>query len=137
MLSDIRGGKRKYDIVLCWALDRLTRGGPAAVLNLIDAFKLSGVKVVSLQESWTEAPGIAGDILFAVAGWAARMESERRSERTKAGLERVRKYGSKSGRPCGRPKGSKDKEKRRRSGYLSRWVNKGSGKTTPAIAGVA
>jgi len=50
------------------------------------------------------------------------MESQRRSERTKAGLERVRKYGSKSGKGIG--KRGKDKEPRKRSGYFKRWESK-------------
>jgi DNA invertase Pin-like site-specific DNA recombinase len=38
------------------------------------------------------------------------MESQRRSERTKAGLARVKAQGKK----LGRPQGSKDKKRRRR-----------------------
>ena len=68
------------------------------------------MKVISYQESWTEAPGELGELLYALAGWVARMESQRRSERTKAGLARVVAQGKK----LGRPKGSKDKRKRRR-----------------------
>ncbi len=122
LLDDVRSGRRKYDILIVWALDRLSRGGSAAILNLVDTFKTFGVKVVSTQEPWTEAPGVAGEIMYAVAGWAARMESERRSERTKAGLVRAVAEGSKLGRPAG----SKDKAKRRRAGYLSRWAYKDS-----------
>lgn len=98
------------DIVLTWALDRLTREGSAAILNLVNEFKLFGVRVVSLQESWTEAPGELAEVLFAIAGWVARMESKRRSERTKAGLDRLRKVGKKLGRPLG----SQDKKKRQK-----------------------
>jgi len=118
LLADIRSGRRKYDILLVWALDRLSREGSAAILNLVDTFKAYGAKVVSLQESWTEAPGVAADILYAVVGWVAKMESERRSERTKAGLARVVSQGGR----LGRPSGSKDRGKRRRSGYLLQYV---------------
>jgi DNA invertase Pin-like site-specific DNA recombinase len=72
--------------------------------------KICGVKVLSYQESWTEAPGELGELLFAIAGWVARMESQRRSERTKAGLMRLVTQGKK----LGRPKGSRDKRKRKR-----------------------
>ena len=61
--------------------------------------------MLSYQESWTEAPGELGELLFAIAGWVARMESQRKSERTKAGLARLVVQGKK----LGRPKGSKDK----------------------------
>ena len=111
--------KRKFDFVLVWALDRLSREGAAAILNLVNTFKAYGVKVISYNEAWTEAPGEIGEILYAIAGWVARMESQRRSERTKAGLERVRRYGSKTGRGIGQR--GKDKRQRKRSGYYRRW----------------
>ncbi len=124
LLGDCRSGKRKIDIVLVWSLDRLSREGAAAILNLVDTLKTYGVKVISLQESWTEAPGAIGEILYAIAGWVAKMESERRSERTKAGLQRA----VKEGKRLGRPPGAKDSGKRRRAGYLNRWINKGAPK---------
>jgi len=68
------------------------------------------VKVLSYQEPWTEAPGELAEVLYAIAGWVVRMESQRRSERTKAGLARVRA----SGKRLGRPVDSKDKKKRRK-----------------------
>ena len=104
--------------MLVWALDRLSREGAAAILNLVNRFKTYGVRVISYQESWTEAPGEIGEILYAIAGWVARMESERRSERTKAGLARAISQGKK----LGRPQGSKDKKKRMRHGYLLRYA---------------
>ncbi len=87
------GRKRKFEVVLVWALDRLSREGSLAILQLIDKFKRYGVKVISYQESWTEAPGELAEVLYAIAGWVARMESQRRSERTKAGLARAEKDG--------------------------------------------
>ena len=102
--------KRKFESVLVWALDWLSREGPLAILSLINRLKICGVRVLSYQETWTEAPGELGELLFAIAGWVSRMESQRRSERTKAGLARVVAKGKK----LGRPKGSKDQRKRKR-----------------------
>ena len=102
--------KRGFQAVLVWALDRLSREGALAILSLVHKFSSYGVKVLSYQESWTEAPGEVGELLYALTGWVARMESQRRSERTKAGLARAVVQGKK----LGRPKGSKDKRKRRR-----------------------
>lgn len=117
LMADCRNGRRKFDVLLVWALDRLSREGAATILNLVDTLKAHGVRVISYQESWTEAPGAIGEVLYAIAGWVARMESERRSERTKAGLVRA----IKEGKGLGRPKGSKDKNKRKRTGYLLRY----------------
>lgn len=102
--------RHRFEVVLVWALDRLSREGSAAILNLIDSLKAYGVRVLSYQESWTEAPGAIGEVLYAIAGWVAKMESQRRSERTKAGLARAIAQGKK----LGRPKGSKDKRKRKK-----------------------
>ena len=107
--------KRKFDIVLIWALDRLSREGAAAILNLVSTFKVYGIQVISYQESWTEVPGEIGEILYAIAGWVARMESQRRSERTRAGLARVKAQGKR----LGRPPGSKDKRRRRRRQWFT------------------
>ena len=70
--------------------------------------------MLSYQESWTEAPGELAELLYALTGWVAKMESQRRSERTKAGLARVKAQG----KQLGRPPGSKIKRKRRRKQRL-------------------
>lgn len=114
LIADGRQGK--FDTVLVWSLDRLTRGGALKILEMIDLFKQCNIKVISFQEPWTEAPGEVADILYAITGWVAQMESQRRSERTKAGLERARL----EGREPGRPPGSKDKKKRNTAGYRLR-----------------
>ncbi len=113
LISEAR--RQRFDIVLIWSLDRLSREGAAAILNLINSLK--PVRVFSYQEPWTEAPGVVADILYAITGWVAQMESQRRSERTKAGLVRAVANGS----TLGRPVGSKDSKKRKRAGYLLRY----------------
>lgn len=108
LVKDARRGRFRF--VLVWALDRLSRLGALSILSLIHNLARYGVKVLSHQESWTEAPGELAEILYAVTGWVARMESQRRSERTKAGLERVRAAGVR----LGRPPGAKDRKRRKR-----------------------
>jgi len=108
LIEDARKGK--FQVVLVWALDRLSRQGVLAILSLIDKLKKYGVRVYSYQESWTEAPGELADLLFAITAWVAQFESKRRSDRTKAGMARLKA----SGKTLGRPKGKKDSKKRRR-----------------------
>lgn len=116
LVDDAR--KRKFDVVLVWALDRVSREGALAILEFVNMLQRWGVKVLSYQETWTEAPGELGELLYALTGWVARMESARRSERTKAGLSRALREGkTKKGKPyhkMGRPLGSLDKNKRKR-----------------------
>ncbi len=102
-------------LFLVWSLDRLSWEGSLAILQLVNKLSKLGVKVLSYQEPWTEAPGEIGELLYALTGWVARMGSQRRSERTKAGLARVKA----NGRKLGRPFGSRDKRKRRRRIILS------------------
>ena len=124
VLADARRGD--FQALLCWALDRLSREGPLAALMLVDRLGRLGVQVLSLQEPWTEAPGELRELLVSIAAWVAKMESDRRSERVKAGLERARA----AGKRLGRPPGSRDRRRRRRAGYLLRWERERDGKQT-------
>ncbi len=108
LISDARSGR--FKIVLVWALDRLSREGSLAIMTLVHRLGQYGVRVLSYQEPWTEAPGELAELLYAIAGWVARMESQRISERTRAGLARSRA----DGKIVGRPPGSRDKKKRKR-----------------------
>lgn len=107
LLDDAR--KRKFDLVIVWALDRLTRQGVGRIFEYIKLFKSYGVKIYSYQEPWTEAPGGLGDILFSITAWAAQYESDRRSVNTRAGIETRRAKGLR----IGRPPGSQDRRKRK------------------------
>ena len=108
LVEDAR--RHRFDAVLVWSLDRLSREGALAILKLVEKLSMYGVRVLSYQESWTEAPGELAELLYALTGWVARMESQRRSERTKAGLARAVAQGKR----LGRPPGSKDKRKRKK-----------------------
>ncbi|MBI4306891.1 MAG: recombinase family protein [Chloroflexi bacterium] len=119
--------EREFSVLILWALDRLTRRGIEHLCGLMRRFDAEGVRVVSLEEPWTESGGELRDLMLAITGWAANFESKRISERTKAGLARRRAEGL----PVGRQPGAVDKSKRKRSGYRRRWehgrprVNKG------------
>jgi len=89
----------RFQHVLVWALDRVSREGPLAILQTVHKFTKRGVTVHSYQEPWTEAGGEMTDLLLAITGWVAQMESKRRSERTKAGMARARASGKHVGRP--------------------------------------
>ena len=87
----------------------------SATLEIINRLGRSGVKV---QEQWTEVDGPLRELLSIVA-WVARMESERRSERTKAGLARAKA----EGKTLRRPKGLTVAE--RVNGYCARYKQTG------------
>lgn len=120
LLRELRTGKRKFERLVIWSLDRLSRGGISELFGLVHSFRNYGCQVVSVQEPWLESAGPAGELLMAVTAWVAEFESSRRSERTKAGLVRA----GLEGRHPGRPDGSKDKRQRKRTGYLLRYASK-------------
>jgi DNA invertase Pin-like site-specific DNA recombinase len=119
-LSEVYADARlgKFDVLLVWALDRLSREGPLATLETVHRLLKAKVQVWSYQEPWLEVGGEMVDLLLALTGWVARYESNRRSERTKAGLQRAVAQGKR----LGRPPGSGDKKKRSRRGYLLRYA---------------
>src|SRR3989338_9863344 len=52
MLAD--ADKRKFDLVLVWALDRLSREGISNTLGYLDRLKRNVIALKSLQESWLD-----------------------------------------------------------------------------------
>ena len=116
MLKDAR--ERKFDTVLVWSLDRFSREGISNTLHYLEELKRTGVALKSLQESWLDtSDGGVGQLLISIFAWVAEQERRRISRRTKAGLLRVKANGTQLGRRLG----SKDKGRRKKSGYLLRW----------------
>ncbi|QQR80952.1 MAG: recombinase family protein [Deltaproteobacteria bacterium] len=90
---------RKFDTVLIWALDRLSREGIARMTSYLERLKLSGVRVLSHQEGWLDTAGPVSELLQAVFAWIAKQERQRISERVQAGLVRAKLKGKRLGRP--------------------------------------
>ena len=114
-LTALVGGlrRREYSVVLCWAIDRLTRQGISETLQAVHRITDAGGTLISLQEPWVETSGELRDLLLSIVGWVANFESKRRSERVKAGLERRKAAGLR----VGRKPGAKDRKPRKVSGY--------------------
>lgn len=92
--------QRHFDVVLVWALDRFSREGMTNTLSYIRLLKTYKTGLKSLQESWldTSQEGVA-ELLLAIFSWVAAEEKRKISERTKAGLAKLRAKGVKLGRP--------------------------------------
>jgi DNA invertase Pin-like site-specific DNA recombinase len=117
MLAGVRLGKHR--VVLCWAIDRLSRHGAEDMFRYLRLLAEGGADVRSHEEPWLNtADPFARDILIGIMATLAQYESKRRSERTKAGIARRRAEGKPVG---GRKPGSKDRRPRDTSGYLARW----------------
>lgn len=95
MLRDAKQGK--FDYVLVWALDRLTRSQMTMMETVLDLDRV-GVKTLSYQETWLEMEGPLRGLLIGIFGWLAEQERARIMERTHAAVSRARKNGTKMGR---------------------------------------
>ena len=79
-----------------------------------------GVKFIAMRDN-IDLSNPQGRLQFNIIAVFAEFERDLIQQRTLDGLARARAQG----KTLGRPKGSKDKKKRRRSGYHQRWANKG------------
>jgi DNA invertase Pin-like site-specific DNA recombinase len=91
--------QRKFDIVVFWALDRLTREGTRATLNYLQRLESKRVGYVSYQEQWLDSTGPFKDVMISMFATLAKQERARISERTIAGLKVARAKGKRLGRP--------------------------------------
>ena len=96
MLADLR--KRKFDVVVVWALDRLARS-LKQLLTIGEECRTLGVDLVSLRQNIdTTLP--AGRLTFQILGAVAEFERELLRERVKAGMAQARRTGKHVGRPA-------------------------------------
>lgn len=119
-LDDAWAGR--FDVLIVWALDRLTREGAEGALRLIRQFRERGCTILSVKESWLNGSPEIQDVLVAFAGWMAQQESTRRSERIRAGLARRKA----EGKPVGgaNHKRGPDRKPRSTEGYKRAWARR-------------
>jgi DNA invertase Pin-like site-specific DNA recombinase len=91
--------KRKFDLVLFWDLSRFSRSGTLYTLQKLR--ELENVKVGwhSFQEPYLSTTGPWKDVVLSIFSTVAKLERDKISERTKAGMARARAEGVPIGRP--------------------------------------
>lgn len=110
--------KKEYDAVIVYKLDRWARSSTELILDtkeLID----KGIGFISISDN-LDFSSASGKLHFAILSAFAEFERELIRERTLEGLRRAKLQG----KQAGRPKGSKDTKKRRKSGYILREARK-------------
>jgi DNA invertase Pin-like site-specific DNA recombinase len=105
MLQD--ASQRKFDVLLFWALDRLSREGALETLQHLQRLTSYGVGWRSFTEQYLDSTGIFREAVISILATVAKQERVRLAERTRAGLERVRRSGMKLGRPAAKVDASK------------------------------
>lgn len=92
-------GKRKFDLLLVWRMDRAFRSvlDAATTLERLRSWK---VGLRSYNEPWLDTTSPFGEALYYITVAYAQLERGILRERVKAGMDRARKQGH----PIGRPK---------------------------------
>jgi len=98
--SMLAASQRKFDVLLFWALDRLSREGVVKTIGYLEQLNKWGVGYRSYTQPYLDTGNdLTRDIVLAVLSAVAKQERVTISERTLAGLARARKAGKKIGRP--------------------------------------
>jgi DNA invertase Pin-like site-specific DNA recombinase len=116
MMQDMRN--KLFDCIIVWKLDRLGRS-IQHLLQILEELKHKEVGLICTDMN-IDTNTAQGKFFFTIVGAFAELEREMIRERINLGLDRRRKQG----KLMGRPKGSKDKTYRKKSGYLLRWNKK-------------
>jgi DNA invertase Pin-like site-specific DNA recombinase len=95
----LAASQHKFDLLLFWSMDRFTREGARKTLAYLTQLDAWNVAWRSNQEPYFDSCGPFKDAVISIMSTLAAMERSKISERTKAGLQRVRKAGTIVGRP--------------------------------------
>ncbi len=94
MMADIR--RRRFDVLVCYRLDRLSRSLFHAV-HVLDELRCHDVRLVTLADG-ISFEGPYGALMFALVSGLAELEREAIRERVKAGLRAAKARGVRLGR---------------------------------------
>lgn len=106
--------KKLFDMVLFWDLSRFSRAGTLYTLQKLHELDLLNIVWKSYQEQYLDSAGAFKDVVVSIMATLAKIEREKISERTKAGLRGKVNVG----------KRGKDKAPRKTSGYHLRYEKK-------------
>jgi len=89
--------QRKFDVLLFWSLDRLSREGVLETLQHLNRLTSYGVNYRSFAEQYFDSCGIFKDAVIGILATVAKQERIRISERVKAGIAHRKSQGKKFG----------------------------------------
>lgn len=114
--------QRKFDVLLVWKLDRLSRS-LKDLINTLDELGHLGIDFISYDNKLdTSSP--TGKLSYQIIGAVAEFERDIISERVKAGLRNARRKGKRLGRPSVSPTIIKKAEALRKQGLSYRKIGK-------------
>jgi len=109
--------EKRFNAVLVWKLDRLGRS-LQHLIQIIQEWNNLGIDFICKTQP-IDTTTNEGKLIFHIFGAIAEFERGIIRERINSGLDRARRQGKK----LGRPKGAKDKKRRKKGGYYLRYQN--------------
>lgn len=106
-----------FHTLLFWDISRFSRSGTLFTLQKLKELDNLGIEWISFKEPYFNTAGQFRDVIISIMATLAKMERERISDRTKAGLKKAKNVG----------KRGKDKKPRRLRN--DRGIKRGVGKT--------
>src|SRR5260221_14589298 len=89
----VDASRRKFDLVLFWSLDRLSREGVLETLQHLNRLTGCGVGYKSFTEQYLDSCGIFKDAVIGILAVSAKQKRVGLSERSNAGLAMARSRG--------------------------------------------
>ena len=102
--------KKLFDSILFWDLSRFSRAGTLYTLQKLKELENLGIDWESYQEPYFKSVGQFKDVVLSIISTVAKIEREKISERTKAGLKKAKNVG----------KRGRDKNPRNKAGYFKK-----------------
>jgi len=102
--------KKLFNLVLFWDLSRFSRAGTLYTLQKLKELENLGIDWESYQEPYFKSVGQFKDVVLSIISTVAKIEREKISERTKAGLKKAKNVG----------KRGKDHKPRNKGGYFKK-----------------
>lgn len=113
--------KGLFDFVIFWSIDRFSRSGTLFTLQKLKELENLDIGWKSYQEPYFDSIGQFKDVVLSIMSTLAKMEREKISERTKAGLRRTKKK---------HLIGKRGKDKKPRRSRIDRGIKRGGNKIT-------
>jgi DNA invertase Pin-like site-specific DNA recombinase len=104
MWKDLEKVKPGTTTLLVYSLDRLSREGALKTLEYLEKLRKLGVGYKFFVENYLNTDNPLNDVFVAFMATIAKIEREKIGQRTKAGMARAKKVGTRSGKAIGRPK---------------------------------
>jgi len=114
LLEAIR--RKEFDTIIVYKLDRIGRS-LSHLVKLFEEFKAKSINFISATQN-INTQTAEGNMFLQMLMVLSEYERALTIRRVKDGLERAKA----NGKVLGRPVGSKDKVRRRKSGYVNRWL---------------